>query len=403
MQALKLTVLTCLVASVALAADAQPEFVTKEVTGEASIENNNRDRALQDAKNAALREAVEQVVGVSISSTTLTSNSQLITDKILAKVDGYVRDVQVLEKKEERGVMKVKVRAQVGSGRIDRDLQAMQALVQQLGNRKLIILLYEQTATADGKSLESQTMSTVLTEAFSKDGWTLIDPNFAQGKVRLQPGITTLSTAEAKELGDLTQADYILYGNVTYRYHAPQEGGLVPELNSQGKQLVFFVSGEYNLAFFATDSGTQIAKVAGKFGRNPGQLGKNTSTQSISYDQTARELTQDRSSEIIESVRAPIGEYLRNAMFNGSRVVVRLNGGVDYGMVQGFMKVLSQSVSEVRQVGQATLKDGKARFDVTLVGTADTLAEAVSGKTFQGKKISVTGVTGNTIEITLAR
>lgn len=403
MQALKLTVLTWMVASVAMAADAQPEFVTKEVTGEAAIVDNNRDKAFQEAKNAALRDAVEEVVGVAISSTTLTSNSQLITDKILAKVDGYVRDVQVLEKKEERGVMKVKVRAQVGSGRIDKDLQAMQALVQQLGNRKLVILLYEQTVTSDAKSIESQTMSTVLTETFSKDGWTIIDPHFAQGKVRLQPGATALSTAEAKELGDLTQADYILYGNVTYRYHAPQEGGLVPEMDAQGKQLVFFVSGEYNLAFFATDSGTQIAKVAGKFNRNPGQTGKKSVQQTISYDQTAREITDERSQEIIESVRAPIGEYLRNAMFNGSRVVVRLNGGVDYAAVQGFMKVLSQSVSEVRQLGQATLKDGKARFDVTLVGTADTLAEAVSGKTYQGKKISVTGVTGNTLEITLAR
>jgi hypothetical protein len=54
-------------------------------------------------------------------------------------------------------------------------------------------------------------------------------------------------------------------------------------------------------------------------------------------------------------------------------------------------------------MGQASIKDGKARFDVTLVGTADTLAEAVSGKTYKGKKISVTGVTGNTLEITLAR
>lgn len=400
MQALKLTVLTCLVASVALAADAQPEFVTKEVTGEAAIVDNNRDKALQDAKNAALREAVEQVVGVSISSTTLTSNSQLVTDKILAKVDGYVRDVQVLEKKEERGVMKVKLRAQVGSGRIDRDLQAMQALVQQMGNRKLIILLYEQTVTSDGKSIESQIMSTVLTEAFIKDGWTIIDPSFAQGKVRLQPGVTLLSATEAKELGDLTQADYILYGTVTYRYLPPQEGGLVREVDAQGTQRVFFVSGEYNLAFFATDSGTQIAKVAGKLGR---EMGKKSVPQTISYAQSARHLTEDLSPEIVASVRAPIGEYLRNAVFNGSRVVVKLNGGVDYAVVQGFMKVLSQSVGEVRQVGQATLKDGKARFDVTLVGTADTLAEAVSGKTFQGKKISVTGVTGNTIEITLAR
>ena len=120
MQALKLTVLTCLVASVAMAAGAPPEFVTQEVTGEAAIVDNNRDKAFEDAKNAALREAVEQVVGVLVSSTTLTANNQLVSDKILSRSDGYVRKYDILEKKEEKGVAKVTVRAQVGSGQIDK-------------------------------------------------------------------------------------------------------------------------------------------------------------------------------------------------------------------------------------------------------------------------------------------
>ncbi|HYI01704.1 hypothetical protein, partial [Hyalangium sp.] len=360
--------------------------------------------AFQDAKNAALREAVEQVVGVLITSTTLTSNSQLVTDRILSKTDGYVRKHEVLKKEEERGVMKVMIRAQVGSGRIDKDLQAMQALVQQLGSRKLIILLHEQTVSSDGTSITSQTMSTVLTQAFAKDGWTILDPNFAMGKVRLEPGVTTLSDVEARELGDLAQADYILYGNVIYRHQPPGNTGLLPEKDQSGRQILFFVSGDYSLSFFATDSGTQLTKVVGKFGHSTEDVGMHKKVRpGISYENTAREVTQERGDQVVQAVRAPVAEYLRNAMMNGSRVVVKLNGLSDYGAIQGFMKVLGQSLSGLREMGQVTIKDGKARFDLTVVGTTDTVAESVSGKTYKGKKVNVTGMSGNTIEITLAR
>jgi hypothetical protein len=402
MKALKLTVLSCLLATVALAADAQPEIVTKEATGEAAIVDNNREKATQDAKNAALREAVEQVVGVLVSSTTLTANNQLVSDKILSRSDGYVRKYEVLEKKEEKGVMKVTVRAQVGSGQIDKDLQAIQALVQQLGSRKLVILLMEQTVTPQGTSMTSQTMSTVLTNTFSKDGWTIIDPNFAMGKLRVQPGVTTLSNTEAKEIGDLTQADYILYGNVTYRQQPPT-GGIVPEVDQNGQQLLFLITGEYDLAFFATDSGSQLTKASGKFGADQDAVSSHGVKKGISYEATARELTQLHGAHIVEAVRAPIAEYLRGAMMNGSRVVVKLVGLPDYGAAQGFIKVLSQSLSGVRDMSQVNYSNGKAQFDLTFLGTAGILADAMSGKTYKGKKVSVTGVTGNTVEITLAR
>jgi hypothetical protein len=117
-----------------VAADAQPVFIIKEATGEAAIMEGNRDKALQDATNAALREAVEQVAGVMVSSDTLTANSQLISDRILTNSAGYVRKYEILEKKEDRGVMKVTVRAEVGTAELDKDLQAVQALIRRSGS-----------------------------------------------------------------------------------------------------------------------------------------------------------------------------------------------------------------------------------------------------------------------------
>jgi hypothetical protein len=75
----------------------------------------------------------------------------------------------------------------------------------------------------------------------------------------------------------------------------------------------------------------------------------------------------------------------------------------DYAAVQGFKKVLSQSVTGMRDVKPGSFGSGKAQFDVTFVGTTDELAEQLGGKSYKGKKVSVTGVSGNTVELTLAR
>ncbi len=139
--------------------------------------------------------------------------------------------------------MKVTIRAQVGTGQLDRDLQAVQALIQSLSNRKMVILLQEQTVTSQQTSLNTQTMPTVLSEAFTKDGWTIIDPSFASGKVRVQSGATTLSATEAKEIGDLAKADYILYGNVTFLQH-DVTGSVLTGKDDKGNQALFLVSGD---------------------------------------------------------------------------------------------------------------------------------------------------------------
>ncbi len=102
-------------ASLALAADKVAEVVTREASGEAAIVGGNVDRAAREAKEAALREAVEQVAGVLISAQSISANSQLISDQVFSHSAGYVRSYQVLSQTQDKGVVKVTVRAEVGT------------------------------------------------------------------------------------------------------------------------------------------------------------------------------------------------------------------------------------------------------------------------------------------------
>jgi hypothetical protein len=388
MKALKLTVVCWLVATVALAADKQPEFITKEATGEAAIVGGNRDKAVQDAKNAALREAVEQVAGIMVSSDTLTSNSQLIKDRVFANSAGYVRKYDILEKKEERGVMKVSVRAEVGTAQLDKDLQSVQALVRRLGSSRLLIVLQEHSVSPDKVITQTNVLSQVLSDTFRQDGWRIIDPAFAAGKLEVSSGVSLL-TPEKKVIQELRSVDYIITGTSTMRHEPLQSVFKVDDY-------WFPVTGEFELAVFATDSGTQIAHINEK-------LDSLKVTPSVSYERTAHEIAKTGGQKIVDQVRKAVVDYLAKAEQNGNTVVVTVTGLADYAEVSGFKKVLAETVTGLQDVKQGDFSKGKATFDAVFIGTTDDFAGAMSGKSYKGKKVSVTGVTGNTIEITLAR
>lgn len=406
---LKLTALSLLLASVTLAAAPPPATVTKDVTGEAAIVDGNRDRAFAEAKDAALREAVEQVAGVLVSSDTLTANSQLLSDRIFTRSAGYVRTHEVLEKKEEGGVAKVKVRAEVGTAQLDQDLQAVQALVRRMANSRLLIVLQEQSIAPDNVILSSAVMTQVLTETFQKDGWRIIDPSFAAGKLEVASGVS-LTTPDKKVIQQLKAADYVITGTVTFRQQKMTQ--------SQGAALTgyehyYAVTGDWELAVFATDSGTQLARLADKF--DSGVEGRGTKVSPlVSYQHTATEIAQFRGKKVVASVRQAVVDHLSQAEQNGTTVVMTVQGLSDFKAVKAFKDVLTRTVDGIRDVKQGNYEKGQIQFDLRYQGSTEALAEALGESAFQQKltaalgakaaaKASVTGVTSNTVELTLAR
>ncbi|MDQ3265951.1 MAG: flagellar assembly protein T N-terminal domain-containing protein [Myxococcota bacterium] len=391
MKALKLTAfaLVALVASSALA----QENTQVEATGEAAIVNNDRPRALKEAKQNAFRSAVEQAAGVLVSSDTLTANSTLVSDRIYSRSEGYIKKHTLVgQPKEEGGVLSVTIKAEVATKDLDKDLQAVQALINRSGNRKLVIVLNEITATPKGEAVSSAVMAQVLTEGFKKDGWTLIDPQFAAGELNVSAGVTALTNTEVKRVGNLSKAEYILYGKVNYRQQVTEKNSMLSG--------AYFVTGEYELTVFATDSGDQLATLSGKIDFDPKEKGV---SPLLSYERTAFDLTKKRGEKVLADVRASVVKHLSNNEQNGQRVAATVMGMTSYSAVQNFKKVLLAQVTGVREVRPGTFANGKAEFDIVFLGSTDEFAEKIGDKKFQGKVISVTGVTGNTVELTLAR
>ncbi|MGZ3444225.1 MAG: flagellar assembly protein T N-terminal domain-containing protein [Myxococcaceae bacterium] len=376
----------------ALAADKLPPVVAREAEGEAAIVGGNVDRASREAREAALRSAVEQVAGVIVSSQSLAVNSQLVSDQVYAHSAGYVRSYEVLSQTTERNVVKVKVRAQVGTAELDRDLQAVQALVRRLQGRKLVILIQEQTIDERGVTSTSGVTATVLTDAFKRDGWTVIDPSFAAGKVRVSSAVA-LGATEAKEIGTLSKADFILYGTVGFR-DVPADGILV---QPGVPRSAFPLTGDYDLGVFETSAGAQLAKVSGK-------LRSEMSNTSInSREESAYNLVKANQGEIVGAVRKAVLESLRASEQNGARIVVEVQNAGDFATLQAFRQQLSVWSAAVREVGSPSLASGTGKLEVTYLGTAERLAQQIDGKSVGKRKVSVTGVSGSALEVKLGK
>jgi hypothetical protein len=241
-------------------------------------------------------------------------------------------------------------------------------------------------------TVTSGVTATVLTEAFKRDGWTLVDPSFAAGKVRLSSAVA-LGAVEAKEIGTLSNADVILYGTVAFR-DAPADALL---LSGGGQRAAFPLTGDYDFGVFETSSGSQLAKVSGK-------LRSNVSDMSLqSREESAHNLVRVHAEEIVTPVRKAVLESLRSAEQNGNRLVLELLGVGDFAALQAFTREVPKWSAGVRELGSPTLAAGKGRMEVTYLGTAAALAEQLEGKSFRGKKLSVTGVSGNTLEVTLGK
>lgn len=138
--------------AILLSAVAQAGSVTRCVraTGLAVVSAGDVAAAFEGARQAALREAVEEGVGVLISSTTRMQYFQVIDDQILSGTRGYVRSYTVVERAAEQGgsACRVTVDAVVDLGQLDRDLDALHLAVAGAGYPRVLCVGRETSGTS---------------------------------------------------------------------------------------------------------------------------------------------------------------------------------------------------------------------------------------------------------------
>lgn len=124
----------------------EPEKIEKVVVSGIGID-------AEKAKQNAIRNAVEQVIGVYVSADTIVANSQLIKDEILSYSGGYVKEVKtILQKKEDDGLFTVQIEALVVSNKLKKKLESINIAIKKIEGESLFGEAFskvEETKNAD--------------------------------------------------------------------------------------------------------------------------------------------------------------------------------------------------------------------------------------------------------------
>ncbi len=235
---------------------------TRQITAEgvASVGNDPaaaRDKAIEDA----LRRAVEQAVGTMVESETAVENYKLLSDRIYSRSSGYVKNYNVVSEKQEGGLIRVTISADVSSGDLNNDLAGIGLLQRRMKYPRVMVSIIEDNLLTTADYWNTYTVSTSQAEStvnikMKDKGFNMVDPNFMR---------KSLNAAEAK---DAWEGDYATAGKFGQRLGAEivivgQATSTRAANNIMGSDLLS-VSSTINATAVKAGTGEMIAQASGK-------------------------------------------------------------------------------------------------------------------------------------------
>ena len=165
-------------------------------TGLGAIVKGDRAAAFEEAKQNALRQAVEQGVGVLLSSHTRVENYALIEDNIYTRTEGYVRTYKILEEKVlDESTLQLTLESTVELGVLQDCIDGLEVLIESAGNPYILIL--ESTRAKKGVGIH-------LRKALAKISKHL--------NLMVVPELSYVeSSAEAAQIGKESGSDIVLF------------------------------------------------------------------------------------------------------------------------------------------------------------------------------------------------
>jgi hypothetical protein len=355
----------------AIALPACGQFAQKTVT--VTGEGETKDEAI----SRALRTAVEQGVGVLVSSETLVENNQLISDKIYSEVTGYVSNYEVLEDNGGAdGLWQVKVQAAVSLAELRKDLQALKILIEEKDNPRIAIIVREYV---DGGELPAPVVQTALQTFFSNAKFDVVDVAQLERVKERDATLHYDDPIEAAALGRRFGAEVLILGE------ASAEMG---EARSAHGVNIYSYQAHITLKAIKTDTAKVIAVVEDQ----ASERGGGTKGEAA----IAREALKAAADKVTEKLMTKIVEVWRDEVYNVQTVEVLLFNA-DREEQKRFAEGL-KNIEGVQKVIERMVEETTAVYDVLVAGPVRKgLADKVLG--IEGLSLTLRGETPNRIRV----
>lgn len=321
-----------------------PPVAEQEVIAEGRAAGSDL-KARDEAVNRALRAAIEKGVGALVDSETMTQNFQLLDDRIYSQVKGYVKTYDVVaDNNGEGGIYRIKVKAIVALGAIQKDIQALNIIKAQKKNPRIMVMGVSRIEGAQMDSaMQIRDVQTALEMKFSDMNFPLVSKEASQvaNEKELQ------DVARCAALGRRFDAEVV----VTYEAIA----GLQEASDAYGIK-VFAMNANINAKAINTDNARIICvDHASGTSRGPGML------------PTAQKALGETGIKLAESLANKIIEKWRGEVFNTVDVKVVINN-INYAGRTAVMDWFKQQRG-VANVSERIFANNSLELELTVEGS----------------------------------
>ena len=359
---------------VAVAADAAAVTRTVRATGMAPVEGGDRAAAFAEAKRAALRQAVEEGVGVLVSSATRVENFSVIADQILTQTTGYVRRFTLVEESEVEGVYRVVLDAVVDLRDLHRDLAGLRLALSETGNPRVICVGREIVASETGdEEVAWGTVQAELARAVSAHGgggFCVVVPADTDDVWRTESAAALVVAGEAR----LAPAAV----PVPFGASSLEQTGLTSAAASLEVQLSW------------SDTRESVGSVAST-GR----------AVAPTWRAAAEGAIQRAVDAVGECIVVSLAEEVRAKAYSPRRVSLQVQAPHD--LLGAFEEELRRRVSAIERLERRAYEDGRGLYDLQARAAGFDLARSVSAAGLEAMDVEILHASSNTLSLSLSR
>ncbi len=361
---------------------------TINAEGFGAVIGGDRAIARDQAINDALRKAVEQAVGILVSSETMVQNFQTLNDRIYTQTQGYVQNYRILAEKPEANVHQVSIEAAVAIGNLEKDLQALGFLLGQVGKPRVMILIAEQNIGREyftywwghrAEQADLNVAENAMLDRFREKGFDLVDPQTQAGNIKIAPAlqVAELNDRGAITLGKQVDAEIVIVGKALAKIAGSIAG---TSMKSAQANVSFRVIQIDNARILS--SGTESAAAV-----------------HINEVTAGVEALKKASAKVSDKMMDDILKNFQKRVGSTTTVQLTLFGLTGVEDLRKFRSSVLGQVRGLEGIHERSFSENVAKMDVDVKGSAQSLAQEIGRKTFPDFHVKVLRSTWNTLEV----
>ena len=344
-----------------------------ESTGFGAIVGGDRAAAFEEAKKNALRQAVEEAVGVLLSSHSRVENFALIEDNIYTRTEGYVRAYEVLEEYLlDESTLAVTLESTVELGVIQDRIDGLEVLIESAGNPYIVILESTRAKRRVGMHLR---------EALAKISKHL--------NLMVVPELSHVeSSAEAARIGKENGADIVLFAH----YESALQGD---------KPIPFSDRSLGGLGVYSAVANLKLEGLWSDTGRVFSTHYGSTRAAATQSETAIEKAGAQCASSLADSLVKDLVANWQEKVYNGRLVRMVANfEGVD---PQAFESVLVGALGNVQTLHRRVYDADRAIFDIKSKNTGFDIARHLTLRVEDKFEMTIQRSTLNSINIRVGR